>query len=82
MTAEDQAPTGYREAFESSLRRVQQHLAAIPPAALPIRMFIAGGAALRRRATEAVSGYVGDLRAVARSIELACAMVARVIRAP
>ena len=46
MTAEDQAPTGYREAFESLLRRVQQHLAAIPPAALPIRMFIAGGAAL------------------------------------
>jgi hypothetical protein len=38
-------------------------------------------AALRRRATEAVSGYVGDLRAVALSIELACAMVARVIRA-
>jgi len=46
MTAEDEAPTGYRAAFESLLRRIQRHLARIPPAALPIRMFIAGGAAL------------------------------------
>lgn len=196
MSAGDKTPTGYREAFESLLRRVQRHLAEIPAAALPIRMVIAGGAALhihtgsrvtmdvdatfsrrvlfaddlsvawrdadgraravyldrnhndtlalmhedayddaipvevagidpavlqvyalapldlavskisrsseqdrsdietlaraglidaaalRRRATEAVSGYVGDLRAVALSIELACAIVARITGAP
>lgn len=38
--------TGYRGAFETLLRRVQQQLVGIPAAALPIRMFIAGGAAL------------------------------------
>lgn len=38
--------TGYRGAFETLLQRVQQHLGGIPAAALPIRMFIAGGAAL------------------------------------
>ena len=38
--------TGYRGAFETLLQRVQQHLVGIPAAALPIRMFIAGGAAL------------------------------------
>ncbi len=46
MTAGENTPTGYRAAFESLLRRVQQHLAEIPAAALPIRMYIAGGAAL------------------------------------
>ncbi|NBU26611.1 MAG: hypothetical protein EBS39_13570 [Gammaproteobacteria bacterium] len=35
-------------------------------------------AALHARATEAVGGYVGDLRAVARSIELACKIVEQV----
>lgn len=38
--------TGYRSAFETLLQRVQQQLVGIPAAALPIRMFIAGGAAL------------------------------------
>jgi hypothetical protein len=35
-------------------------------------------ATMRARATEAVGGYVGDLRAVARSIELACKIVEQV----
>lgn len=38
--------TGYRGAFATLLQRVQQHLIGIPAAALPIRMVIAGGAAL------------------------------------
>jgi hypothetical protein len=46
MIEEGQASDGYRAAFESLLRRVQQHLAEIPAEALPIRMYIAGGAAL------------------------------------
>jgi len=46
MIEEGRASDGYRAAFESLLRRVQQHLAEIPAEALPIRMYIAGGAAL------------------------------------
>lgn len=46
MTAEGGSSDDYRAAFESLLRRVQQRLAGIPAPALPIRMYIAGGAAL------------------------------------
>lgn len=46
MTEESGSSDGYRAAFESLLRRVQQRLSEIPASALPIRMYIAGGAAL------------------------------------
>ena len=46
MTEEGGASDDYHAAFESLLRRVQQRLAEIPASALPIRMYIAGGAAL------------------------------------
>ncbi|MFO0227045.1 MAG: hypothetical protein ACK52B_01365, partial [Gammaproteobacteria bacterium] len=46
MTEESGSSDGYRAAFESLLRRVQQRLTEIPASALPIRMYIAGGAAL------------------------------------
>jgi hypothetical protein len=45
MTAKT-GPDGYRSAFEALLQRVQRQLASVPAAALPIRMVIAGGAAL------------------------------------
>lgn len=50
--------TAYRAAFDALVAKVQQHLTAVSRAALPVRMFVAGGAALHlltgERATEDV----------------------------
>ena len=46
MVRRASVPDGYQEAFNKVVARVQDHLSGARPDALPIRMYVAGGAAL------------------------------------